>query len=297
MDFTEIVKREHQRANEMMERLAESSEGALKTRERLARQLAELLRDHAQKEEAHLYPALERHREAHDGIDEFLAGATAAHADMLQRAEALDAMAKDDPSFADAAGALRKEAQQHMRAEERLLGSLRKALDDADARALDEAMAGRAEEAAEPAAETAAAAPARRGAESELANEPALAVVNLYGESARLTADDMQAIATCSSIAAGGIGELRQAWVEWLNRNLRAGARASQELMRCTKLEQVADIQRNFLKETLDNLLEGSAQMLRISSRVSEHAARPIEDRVLQLRRGGERPARARRAG
>jgi hypothetical protein len=296
MDFTEIVKREHQRANEMMERLAESSEGALKTRERLARQLAELFREHAQKEEAHLYPALERHREAHDGIDEFLAGANAAHADMLQRADALDAMAKDDPSFTDAAGALRKAAQQHMRGEERLLGSLRKALDDAEIRALDEAMAGRAEEPVEAAAEEAMA-PLRHLGDSDAAKEPALAVVNLYGESARLTADDMQAIATCSSIAAGGIGELRQAWVEWLNRNLRAGARASQELMRCTKLEQVADVQRTFLKETLDNLFEGSAQMLRISSRVSEDAARPIEDRVLQLRRGGERPARARRAG
>lgn len=297
MDFTEIVKREHQRANEMMERLAESSEGALKTRERVARQLAELFRDHAQKEEAYLYPALERHREAHDGIDEFLAGANAAHADMLQRADALDTMAKDDPGFADAAGALRKEAQQHMRGEERLLSSLRKALDDEETRALDEAMAGRAEEPVEAAAEEAAAPPRHHPGEGDPAKEPAFAVVNLYGESARLTADDMQAIATCSSIAAGGIGELRQAWVEWLNRNLRAGARASQELMRCTKLEQVADVQRNFLKETLDNLFEGSAQMLRISSRVSEDAARPIEDRVLQLRRGGERPVRARRAG
>ena len=85
--------------------------------------------------------------------------------------------------------------------------------------------------------------------------------------------------------------------MEWLGRGLRSSARASQELMRCTTIEQLAGVQRNFLKESIENLLEGSAQMLRISSRISEDARRPIEDCAARLRQGGtETRSRARRA-
>ncbi|HWI28055.1 MAG TPA: hemerythrin domain-containing protein [Stellaceae bacterium] len=311
MEFGEIVKREHQRMSEMMERLEESSEGSLKTRERVSRQLAQLLAEHAQKEEMHLYPALERHAEAHEAIGEFLGSAGGAHAEMTRLAGELDVMAKDDASFTERAGELRKAAQTHMREEERLLSPLRRALDEEETEALDRAVAGRGEEMAEGAAAAvrrgaeqtteASGAALRRGAESageqvESANRAVLAAAGIYGETAQLTTEDIQAIATCSSIAAGGMGEMRQAWIEWMSRGWRAGARASQELMRCTTIEQLADIQRNFLKESLDSLLESSAQMLRISSRISEDAARPIEDRVLQLRRGVESGGRARRA-
>jgi hypothetical protein len=164
-------------------------------------------------------------------------------------------------------------------------------------------MAGRAEEPAERAERVveSAATTLRRGGEAvaeqaERATGAVRAAAGIYGESAQLTAEDMQAIATCSTIAAGGLSELRQAWMGWLGRSLRAGARASQEMMRCTTIEQLAEIQSSFLKESFDSLLEGSAEMLRISSRVSESAARPIENRVLQLRHSTERP-RLHRAG
>lgn len=304
MDFGEIIKREHQRAGEMLERLEESSDGALKTRERLSRQLAALITEHAQKEEAHFYPALQHHRDAHDGIDEFLAGAGAAHAEMARLALELDTMAKDDAGFTDKAAELRKSAQQHMREEERLLASLRKALSEEESETLDAAMAGRAEEPAERAERTVESVTTalRRGGEavaehSERATDAVRAAAGIYNESAQLSAEDMQAIATCSTIAAGGLGELRQAWMGWLGRSLRAGARASQEMMRCTTIEQLAEIQRSFVKESFDSLLEGSAEMLRISSRVSENAARPIENRVLQLRSTEHQPPRLRRAG
>lgn len=292
MEFGEIIRREHQRIAEMLERLEESSEGSLKTRERLSRQLAQLLGEHMQKEEAHFYPALQQHRDAHEGIDAFLAEAGRAHDEMRQRAGELAGMTKDDPGFAEKASALRTTAQQHMREEERLLAPLRRALEEDESAALDRAMTARTEERAEAAAaESTTAALGRVGEAAEGARSTVLAAAGIFNETAQLSAEDMQVIATCSSIAAGGLGEMRHAWLEWLGRNLRASARASQELMRCTTIEQLAEIQRGFVTETLDNLLEGSAQLLRISSRISEDAARPIEDRALQLRRTGERAA------
>lgn len=311
MDFTQTIKREHERMSEIIERLADSSDTALKTRERLSHQLATMLDEHARKEEAAFYPALRAHRDAHEGIDDFLVGARAAHAQMARLSLELDSMAKDAEGLLPKVNELKPLAQRHMREEERLLAPLAKALGEEELKRLDEAMAGRGEEAAEQVAQSAGSAVAR-GAEiatvgarrlaqaatdeAEHRNRAVLAAAEIYGETAQLTAEDMQAIATCSGIAAGGLGEMRHAWMEWLSRSLRAGARASEQLLRCTTIEQLADIQRNFLKESLDNLLEGSAQMLRISSRITEDAARPIEDRVSHLRRASERPSRARRS-
>jgi phasin family protein len=113
-----------------------------------------------------------------------------------------------------------------------------------------------------------------------------MAAAEIYNETAQVTAQDLQAIATLSSIAAGGLADMRQAWMEWLNRSLRTSTRATQQLLRVKSLDQLADLQRSFLKESFDNLLEGSVQLLRISSRVSEDARRPIEDRVAHLHAG-----------
>lgn len=311
MDFIQAIKREHTRANDILDRLAESSEGALKTRERLTSQIGELLDEHARKEEAYLYPALQAHREAHEQASDFLSGAWAAHAEIGRLAAELAGMAKDAEAFVPKVSELKKLAQQHMRDEERLLPALRKALSEEEAHTLDEALSGAREPATERAAERTVTA-LRHGAETaaegarhamESVSEQAgrsgramMAAAEIYGETAQLTAEDFQAIATCSNVAAGGMSELRQAWMEWLGRGLRTSARASQELMRCTTIEQLAGVQRNFLKESFENLLEGSAQMLRISSRISEDARRPIEDCAARLRQGGETRSRARRA-
>jgi phasin family protein len=127
---------------------------------------------------------------------------------------------------------------------------------------------------------------ARRLAEeaAERSSGTVRAAAEIANETAQLTAEDLQAIAALSTIAAGGLSDLRQAWMEWLNRSLRTSARATQQLLHSTTLEQLADAQRAFVKESFDNLLEGSVEMLRISSRVSEEACRPIETRVAHLR-------------
>jgi hypothetical protein len=91
---------------------------------------------------------------------------------------------------------------------------------------------------------------------------------------------------------------MRQAWMEWLNRSLRTTTRATQMMMHIKSIEDLAGLQRSFLKESFDNLLEGSVEILRISGRVSEDARRPIEERVGQLRNSVEQqhPQEERRA-
>lgn len=296
MDFIQIIKSEHARVNDILDKLSETSDGAMKTRERLVGHLVPLLDEHSRKEEAFLYPALLRHREAHKEASDFLDGARQEHDEVSRLAAALDGMAKDDENFLRSANELKKLVHHHMREEERILPAIRKAMSDEEIQGLDEALSASPEELPERIATEGVSAALRQGAETategarrltqevaqqaEHGSRSMLAAAEIYSETAQLTAEDLQAITTCSTIAAGGMTELRQTWMDWLGRTLRSSARASQELLRCTTIEQVAEVQRSFLKENLDHLLEGSAQMLRISGRVSEDARRPIEDRV-----------------
>lgn len=306
MDFVQIIKSEHARANDILDRLSDTSDGALKTRDRLSGQLAALLDEHASKEAAHLYPVLRQHRDAHKDTDAFLAEAPQQRREITRLAGEIAGMAKDDENFLQRVGELAKFTRQHMRDVERLLAATRKAMGDEEIAALDEgltgaagASAGSAEDAmggmlqhgGEMIGENMRRAQRQGVEEFERGGRAMLAAAEIFGETAQLTAEDFQAIATCSTIAAGGMTELRQAWMECLSRGLRAGARASREMMGCRTIDQLADVQRSFLKESLENLLEGSAQLLRISGRISEDARRPIEDRVGHGRRGGEATA------
>jgi hemerythrin superfamily protein len=293
MDFIQTIKAEHAKVLDLLDKLADTTAGALKTRERLAGQLRALLTAHARKEEAYLYPALRRSEAA----GEFLAGATPAHDETALLAAALDDGPKDEDGFVERVQELRRAVGAHAREEERLLPGLRRMLDEEALARLDEAMAGdgadfgttaaeltqRSVDLARRAADLAAQGTRRfviAGAPGGPAAGSVAVVAEILGETAQSTADDLQAIATCTSVAAGGMQEMRAAWMDWFERTLRVGARASQSVLRCSTLEQVASVQRDFVEESMGTLLEGSARMLRISGRIAEEACRPIEARA-----------------
>lgn len=278
MDFVQTIKAEHARIMETIDKLAETSDGAVKSRERLVAQLRAVLEPHAQKEEAHLYPALASREEARD----FLAGARQAHDEMTRLVTALDESPKNEEGFLERVTELRRVIAAHVREEERQLGGLKRALDDDGQRQLDDAMAGRGEAALGDGMRSFA---RQAMAHNGEASRTVLAAAEIYGETAQFTADDLHAIATCTSIAAGGMNEFRAAWMDWLNRNLRAGARVSQQIMRCGTLQELAEVQRDFLEESIGSLLQGGAQLLRISGRIAEEARRPIEARIARPER------------
>jgi phasin family protein len=315
LDFVQTIKSEHARVTDIVEKLADTSEGAVKTRERLAGQLRTLLGEHTRKEESYLYPALQNHEEARD----FLKDAQQAHDEIERLAGELDGTQKDDGNFLSRLDELRRVLQPHIQAEEKLLPGVRRAMSEDERRRLDEAFSGpmdvaqqgergQSERGAGARVAEATGGAMREGvetvtrgarrvadeaaAQTERTGQSVLAAAEIYTDTAQLTAEDMQAIATCSTIAAGGMTEMRQAWMDWLGRTLRTSARASQDLLRCSTIEQLAEVQRTFLKESFESLLEGSAQMLRISTRVTDDARRPIEDRMSRGQRAVEERGR-----
>src|SRR5579872_464561 len=92
LDFIQIIKGEHARISDILDKLGETSDGAMKTRERLVEQLAAAIDTHTRKEEAYLYPALLRHRDAHKEAGEFLSVARREHEEIARGIAELSAM-------------------------------------------------------------------------------------------------------------------------------------------------------------------------------------------------------------
>lgn len=115
------------KANDLFARLAETSDGALKTRERLFSELKAELEAHVGLEEQHLFPILRKHAETKE-----LVGAAIKENKELRAALAeLDGLPKNDESFLARLSELRKTFRQHARDEAKeLLPAVQKALSE-----------------------------------------------------------------------------------------------------------------------------------------------------------------------
>lgn len=125
------------RANELFAKLAETSDGAVKTRERLFAELKSELEQHARLEEEHLFPVLSRNPETRELATE----AKRENKELRANLAELDAMPKGDAGFAERLAALQKAFSQHARDERKeLLPAVRRALSDEEMQGVTQRM-------------------------------------------------------------------------------------------------------------------------------------------------------------
>jgi len=125
------------KANELFTKLAETSDGALKTRERLFAELKAELELHTDLEEQHLFPVLRRHAET----KELVAGAIKDNKELRANLAELDALPKNDEAFLPKLLDLRKAFRQHARDETKeLLPAVQKALSEEQVHGITEKM-------------------------------------------------------------------------------------------------------------------------------------------------------------
>jgi uncharacterized protein (TIGR02271 family) len=115
------------KATELFARLSETSDNALKTRERLFAELKSELELHADLEEQHLFPLLRKHAETR----ELVASAIKDNKDVRARLEALDSLPKNHETFLNKLTELQKAFRQHARDDRKeLLPAVQKALSE-----------------------------------------------------------------------------------------------------------------------------------------------------------------------
>ena len=125
------------KANELFTRLADTSDGALKTRERLFAELTAELEAHTDLEEQYLFPVLRKHAET-KGL---VAGAIRDNKELRVALAELGQLPKNDESFLARLAELRKVFRQHARDETKaLLPAVQRALSDEQVQGITEKM-------------------------------------------------------------------------------------------------------------------------------------------------------------
>jgi stress response protein YsnF len=125
------------KANELFTKLAETSDGALKTRDRLFAELKTELEAHTDLEEQHLFPVLRKHAET----KELVAAALKDNKDLRVKLAELEVLPKNDEAFPGKLSELRKAFRQHARDETKeLLPAVQKALSEEQVQGITEKM-------------------------------------------------------------------------------------------------------------------------------------------------------------
>src|ERR687890_19342 len=131
----QLIQTSPARANELFAKLVDTSENAVKTREKLFAELKDDLELLASLEEQHLFPVLRKHKDLKDLVREALNDNKATRKLLTE----LDHTPKESEEFATRVAELRRVFQQHVRDDKKeLLPAVLKALSDEEADAVVE---------------------------------------------------------------------------------------------------------------------------------------------------------------
>src|SRR3954463_6482557 len=125
MNLRTLMQAAPAKANELFSRLSETSDGAVKTREKLFAELKAELELHTSLEEQHLFPILRRNAETRG----LVADAIKDNKELRAKLAELDGLPKNDEAFPERLKELQKTFRQHARDEKReLLPAVQRAL-------------------------------------------------------------------------------------------------------------------------------------------------------------------------
>ena len=129
----QLIQTSPTKANELLTKLTDTSDNAMKTRERLFSELKAEMELLASLEEEHLFPVLRKHKET----KELVADALADNKQARKLLAELDRTPKESTEFTDKVTELKRVFQQHVRDEKKeLLPAVLKALSDEEAQAI-----------------------------------------------------------------------------------------------------------------------------------------------------------------
>src|SRR5919112_862518 len=227
------------KAMELFSRLAETSDTAVKTRERLFGQLKDELELAASLEEQHLFPVLKKHKETKELVQEALSDNKQTRKLLTE----LEHTAKDDEQFIPKVLELRKSFQQHVRDEKKeLLPAVLKALSDEEAETIL----------------------------ANIENEKAQI------EAAKEAAQRMQAVAQSSTALVRGLQEVSRAYFEMTQDRFQKNVEAFAAFSLCRSVPEFVEAQTTLVRQNVDLTLENGQRLAQLSVQVIEEATHTV---------------------
>ena len=296
MDVVQLMKREHTRTIDLIDKLAETSSGAVKTRERALSQLRLQLEFHTRALQEHVMPELEKREETRNITAEVGKGQ-----DQLGRALGeLGELPQNDRDFSRKLKEMKRDVQQYFREEEKQVwAALKRELSEEDAQKLSAQLteAKRAEPEDEEQGNghfEQTLAHARTGVHqlsrelgetTEQARDATQSAGRSYMEATQEALEAAQALMTVPTAAVHGLQELGTVWTEWTRRASEVNARFSQGLLR-----RAVEVQNSFVQESIQLMRDSNAQTMEVSRRFVERALKPVEEQVERTARSQSEP-------
>lgn len=110
------------------------------------------------------------------------------------------------------------------------------------------------------------------------------ASTRVYGDVGNMSRDDVDALVQTSTRLAKGVQDMSWEMMQYTQQSLQMGMRVANEMMTCRTVEDMLDVQRNFMRQSVDTFLQESARLLEMSSNVATDAINPLNDRFGGMR-------------
>lgn len=88
---------------------------------------------------------------------------------------------------------------------------------------------------------------------------------------------NMDAVMQSSARLAKGMQDLSWEMMQYTQQSLRLSLKTANEMMTCRSVENMLEIQRDYMRESVDTFLEESAKMLEMSTSVASQAVESSE--------------------
>jgi hypothetical protein len=313
MTIRQMMQERPKGALDLLSRLLDTSDTALKTRDRLVSELKQELQDMAVLEEQHLFPVLRKHKELKDLVREAVDDNKETKALLAD----LERTPRDSEEFAKKVATLRRTFQQHVRDEKKeLLPAIVKALSDEEAASVVETMDGRQAEIEE--TRRAKAEQLRREAqkqrepledaegakevfsdalngEAEMIKRAATegteavqrgseqsirllsSVTEEVGKVARRTSDDLRALTESSEAFGRGLQSISREWVELSQSRMQQNLDDLSAMFGSRTLPDLMAAQTTMVRHNVEMMLENSQRIMRSSMRMAEKARQLLE--------------------
>ncbi|CAA7619869.1 phasin family protein [Magnetospirillum sp. UT-4] len=102
----------------------------------------------------------------------------------------------------------------------------------------------------------------------------------VYSDVGNVSRDDVDALVQSGARLAKGMQEVSWEVVKYTQQSMQMGMKAANEIMTCRTVDDLLNVQRNFMRQSVDNFLQESARLLEISSDVASEAVNPLSDRI-----------------
>lgn len=130
-------------------------------------------------------------------------------------------------------------------------------------------------------------------AQSEQFGRMFSASLSAYRDLSDWSGKDLSRFTSTQACVARGLQEMGWELMRFTQDTLRSGMRTANDMVKCRSVEDIAALQRDFVREAMDQWLDGSVRMLRIGSDTASEAIDELQSAAAKVdeigRRGAQR--------